>query len=148
VIFTLSPYRSARDSIFGSKPDRDHIGVPEIDENRLRRMENLLLEAAAVYFNHRRTPFRSMMLSVDRSLKQIEIDHFIVLLMFNPLMFFKASMESIDTLFDPDQRGWINLILFFPKDHRPKRVSNETDVPHERVSEKRIAFVDHSPAFQ
>jgi hypothetical protein len=33
------------------------LGSPEIDENRLRRMENLLLEAAAVYFNYRMTPF-------------------------------------------------------------------------------------------
>jgi len=68
--------------------------------------------------------------------------------MFNPLMFLKARMESIDTLFDPDQRGRINFILFFAKDHRSKRVSNETDVSHERVGEKRIALVDHSPAFQ
>jgi hypothetical protein len=62
-------------------------------------------------------------------------------------MFLKAGMESIDTLFDPDQRGRINLILFSPKDHRSKRVSNETDVPHERVGEKRITFLDHFPAF-
>jgi hypothetical protein len=112
-------------------------------------MENLLLEGAAVYLNHRMTPFPFLGCSlVDRSLKQIEIDELIVLLKFNPLIFLEAGMESLDTLFDPDQRGRIDLILFSAKDRRPKRVSNETDVSHERVGKKRIAFVDHSPAFQ
>jgi hypothetical protein len=63
-------------------------------------------------------------------------------------MFLDAGTESIDTLFDPDQRGEVNLVSLSTKDHRPKRISDETDVSHEGMGEKRISFMDHSPAFQ
>jgi hypothetical protein len=68
--------------------------------------------------------------------------------MLNPLILFGVQLESIDTLFDADQRGKINLTPFFSKQYCPERVSNEANVSHERMSKKGVKFVNHPPAFE
>jgi hypothetical protein len=68
--------------------------------------------------------------------------------MLNALIFPESLAKDIDALLDPNRRDGIYLPLFFTKQNRPKRVSNEMDVSHERMGKKRVRFVDHLSAFQ